>query len=215
MFGAVMDGLMQIPQQMWREEMQDDAQQHSWDTMWSQQAFNASEASKARDWTERMTSTAYQRATADLRAAGLNPVLAAARLGGAQSGGGASASSGGGASASGGGVPGGSNFAQAEMNSAQVANLKEDTTLKTQQQWMTSAETERKKQETNLLMEQQRTQQQLTNSARSQALILEEDLKGRELEGEIDETTYGKIMRYINRAMKGITGGASAYGNVR
>lgn len=69
-------------------------QQGAASTNAQQMAFASQQAQENRDFQERMSNTAYQRAMADMRAAGLNPILAA-NLGGATTPGGATGQIGG------------------------------------------------------------------------------------------------------------------------
>lgn len=180
-----------------------------------QMAFQSSEASTARQFAERMASTQHQRQTADMRSAGLNPILSGT------GGHGASAPT---VGAPTGAKPGGtqqaatatgmgavSTAAMLRRNAQEIENLKASENLTKAQ---TKTEGWREKTEFENIYKAFWEALRAENESKNLPIlggkitherdILKEDLEGRKREGDIDRSDFGNIMRHLNRILNSV-----------
>jgi len=143
-----------------------------------QNRANAQMAQQQMDFQERMSATAYQRTMADMRAAGINPMLAA-QVGGASTPMGASATM---QNEMG---PAVSSAIDAQRSIAEIKNLREQNKNLKAQTYKIGADASSALAETRLK----------TASAKQ----LEAALPGLKVEEQIDKSDYGQVMRYMQR----------------
>jgi hypothetical protein len=177
-----------------------------------QRSFNHKMLRKQMDFQLNMSNSAHQREMADLKKAGLNPILTAT--------GGAGASTTSGGTFDGGNLLGDaiSSAMQAKRLSQELDNMKAGEERDMSQTDLNNALADQATSQIELL-EANATNARTSNlilseqarEAKAQADIAEDIAKGQKIEGEIDNSGVGKAARIINRFLPAINSTSNAF----